>query len=98
METIEAEKYKAYQQKSLETISNKIKTELITEMASKNKVSKKYFSSMKKENLDKLSIDELSNIIDSSTDPLEIQVIYLSFKYSIETVFSNFNSTSLVDF
>jgi len=76
METIEAEKYKAYQQKSLEIISNKIKSELIAEMASKTEVSKKYFSSMKKENLDKLNIDELSNIIDSSTDPLEIQVIY----------------------
>ncbi|XP_022167413.1 uncharacterized protein LOC111031675 isoform X1 [Myzus persicae] len=73
METIEAEKYKAYQQKSLEIISNKIKTELIAEIASKTKVSKKYFSSMKKENLDKLNIDELSNVLENSTDPLEIQ-------------------------
>lgn len=79
METIEAEKYKEHQQKSLEIISNKIKTELIAEIASKTKVPKKYFSSMKKENLDKLSIDELSNILDNSTDPLEIQVIFLSF-------------------
>jgi len=98
METIEAEKYKAYQQKSLEIISNKIKTELIAEKASKTKVSKKYFSCMKKENLDKLNLDELSNIIDNSADPLEIQVIYLSFNYGIKTVFSNFNSTPLVDF
>jgi len=98
METIETEKYKAYQQKSLEIISNKIKTELISEMFSKTKVPKKYFKRMKKENLDKLSIDELSNIIDNSTDPLEIQVIYLSFNYSIKTVFSNLNSTPLVDF
>lgn len=79
METIEAEKYKAHQQKSLEIISNKIKTELIAEMASKTKVSKELFSSTKKENLDKLNINELSNILENSTDPLEIQVIYLSF-------------------
>ncbi|XP_025200949.1 breast cancer type 2 susceptibility protein homolog isoform X2 [Melanaphis sacchari] len=73
METIEAEKYKAYQQKSLEIISNKIKTELIAEIASKTSVSKKYISSLKKENLDKLNVDELSNILENSTDPLEIQ-------------------------
>jgi len=79
METIEAEKYKAYQQKSLEIISNKIKTELIAEMASKTKVSNKLFSSIKKENIDNLNIDELSKILENSTDPLEIQVIYLYF-------------------
>jgi len=84
METIEAEKYKAYQQKSLEIISNKIKTELIAEKVSKTKVSKKYFLSTKKENLYKLNLDELSNVLENSTDPLEIQVIYLAFSYSIE--------------
>uniref|UniRef100_A0A2S2NE36 Breast cancer type 2 susceptibility n=2 Tax=Schizaphis graminum TaxID=13262 RepID=A0A2S2NE36_SCHGA len=73
METIEAEKYKAHQQKSLEIISNKIKTELIAELASKTSISRKYISSMKKENLDKLNIDELNNILENSTDPLEIQ-------------------------
>ncbi|XP_050066995.1 breast cancer type 2 susceptibility protein-like isoform X22 [Aphis gossypii] len=74
MEIIEAEKYKAHQQKALEIISNNIKSELIAEMASKtNSVSKKYISNMKKENLDTLNIDELSNILENSTDPLEIQ-------------------------
>lgn len=76
MEVIEAEKYKVSQQKSLEIISNKIKTELIAEMASTTKKSKKYFLSIKKENLDKLSINELSSILENSTDPSEIQVIY----------------------
>lgn len=76
MESIEAEKYQAYQQKSLEIISNKVETELIAEMASKAKKSKNYILSIKKENLDKLSIDELSNVVENSTDPLEIQVIY----------------------
>ncbi|XP_008186509.2 breast cancer type 2 susceptibility protein-like [Acyrthosiphon pisum] len=89
METIEAEKYKAYQQKSLEIISNKIKTELFAEMASKTKVSKKYFSSMKKENLDNLSIDELSNIIDNSTDPLEIQSLLSQEKLEALKDFKN---------
>jgi len=99
METIEAEKYKAYQQKSLEIISNKIKIELIAEIASKTKVSKKYFSSVKKENLDKLNMDELSNVLENSTDPLEIQVIYLSFNYSCKTVFPNvYNAMPLADF
>ncbi|XP_026814002.1 breast cancer type 2 susceptibility protein-like isoform X2 [Rhopalosiphum maidis] len=73
MEIIEAEKYKAHQQKSLEIISNKIKTELIAEIASKTSISRKYITSMKKENLDKLNIDELNNILENSTDPLEIQ-------------------------
>lgn len=82
MEIIEAEKYKAHQQKALEIISNNIKSELIAEMASKtNSVSKKYISNMKKENLDTLNIDELSNILENSTDPLEIQVIYLALNY-----------------
>ncbi|XP_060865003.1 breast cancer type 2 susceptibility protein-like isoform X2 [Metopolophium dirhodum] len=89
METIEAEKYKAYQQKSLEIISNKIKTELIAEMASKTKVSKKYFSCMKKENLDKLNLDELSNIIDNSTDPLEIQSLLSQEKLEALKDFKN---------
>lgn len=75
METIEAEKYKACQQKLLETISNKIKTELIEEMISTTKKSKICFSNINKESLDKLSIDELSNIIENSPEPLEIQVI-----------------------
>ncbi|KAF0756440.1 breast cancer type 2 susceptibility protein isoform X2, partial [Aphis craccivora] len=74
METIEAEKYKAHQQKALEIISNNIKSELIAEMASKtSSVSKKYISNMKKENLDTLNIDELNNILENSTDPFEIQ-------------------------
>jgi hypothetical protein len=84
MEIIEAEKYKAHQQKSLEIISNKIKTELIAEIASKTSVSRKYISNMKKENLDKLNIDELNNILENSTDPLEIQVIYLTLNYNIK--------------
>lgn len=75
MESIESEKYKAFQQKSLEIISNKTKTELIAEMASKTKVSRKQFSNIKKENLDKLNIEELSNILENSIDPLEIQVL-----------------------
>lgn len=76
MEAIEAEKYKASQQKSLEMISNKIKTDLIAEMASTVKKSKNYFSSIKKENVDKLSINELCSLIETSTDPSDIQVIY----------------------
>lgn len=76
MEAIEAEKYKSSQQKSLEIISNKIKTDLIAEMASTVKKSKNYFSSIKKENFDKLSINELYSVIENSTDPSEIQVIY----------------------
>lgn len=79
MEMKEAEKYKAYQQKSLEIISNKVENELIAEVASKTKNSKIYILNMKKENLDKLSVDELSNLIENSTDPLEIQVIYFIF-------------------
>lgn len=82
MEDIEAEKYKAYQQKLLETISNKIKNELIEEMRTTTKKSKIWLSSIKKESLDKLSIDELSDIIENSPDPLEIQVInYFILKY-----------------
>lgn len=81
MEDIEAEKYKAYQQKLLETISNKIKTELFEEMKSTKKKSNIWLSSIKKESLNKLSIDELSDIIENSPDPLEIQVI--NFLYSI---------------
>lgn len=77
MEAIEAEKYKAYQQKSLEIISNKIENELTAEKISTIKKSKHYNLSIKKENLDKLSIDELSNILENSTDPIEIQVNYL---------------------
>lgn len=77
MEAIEAEKYKMFQQKSLDAISNKIETELIAEMSSKNKKPKQFFSSIKKEHLDKLNIDELNAVIENSTDPLEIQVIYL---------------------
>lgn len=76
MEAIEAEKYKTSQQKSLEIISNKIETELIAEMASTIKKSKTYFSSIKRENVDKLNIDELYFVIENSTDPSEIQVIY----------------------
>lgn len=83
METIEAEKYKAYQQKSLEIISNKVETELIAEMASTTKKSKNFNLSIKKENLDKLSLDELSNVIENSIDPLEIQVIYLILNIGI---------------
>lgn len=79
MEAIEAEKYKAYQQKSLELISNKIETELITEMCSTTKKSKTYLFSVKKDDLDKLSINELSNVLENSTDPLEIQVNYFFF-------------------
>lgn len=78
MEDIEAEKYKVYQQKSLEIIANKIKTEMVTEMKTTTK-SKQYLLSIKKIDLDKLSIEELSNIIDNSDDPLDIQVIYLVF-------------------
>lgn len=77
MEAIEAEKYKAYQQKSLEIISNKIEAELVAEMSSADKKSKNHLLSVKKENLVKLSIDELSNVLENSTDPLEIQVTYL---------------------
>lgn len=87
MEIIEAEKYKSYQQKSLELISNKVKTELIAEMASKTKKSKNYILSFKKESLDKLSIDELNNVIENSTDPLEIQVIYFVFSNIVSTYF-----------
>lgn len=83
METIEKEKYIAYQQKELETISNKIKVELMTELASKNKTLKHYFRSIKKENLDKLSIDELNNVIENSMDPTEIQVFTSYFKVNV---------------
>lgn len=79
MEAIEAEKYKAYQQKSLELISNKIETELITEMSLTTKKSKNYLLSVKKDDLEKLSINELSNVLENSTDPLEIQVNYFVF-------------------
>jgi len=76
MEAIETEKYKTYQQKSLENISSQIESELIAEIASTTKKSTNYFPSIKKEYLDKLNIDELNNIIENSIDPLEIQVIY----------------------
>lgn len=75
MEDIETEKYKAYKQKLLENISNQVETELIAEMASTTKKSK-IVSNIKKEQLDKLSIDELSNYMDNYSDPSEIQVIY----------------------
>lgn len=78
MENIEAEKYNAYQQKTLEIISNKIKTVMIAEREIIKKT-KKCPSSIKMYELDKLSIEELSNIIDNSPDPLEIQVINLVF-------------------
>lgn len=87
MENIEAEKYKAYQQKSLELISNKVKTELIAEMVSKPKKPKNYILSFKKESLDKLSIDELNYVIENSTDPLEIQVIYFILSNIVLTYF-----------
>lgn len=78
MEDVEAEKYKVYQQKSLEVIANKIKTEMVAEMKTTKK-SKQYLLSIKKDDFDKLSIEELSNIIDNSEDPLDIQVIYVVF-------------------
>lgn len=78
METIEVEKYKANRQRSLEIISSKIKTEMIVEMETAKK-SKQYLLSFKKDNLDKLSIEELSNIIDNAPDPLDIQVIYIIY-------------------
>lgn len=81
MEAIEVEKYKEYQQKTLEAISNKIETELIAEMAETSKKSKHYFSSIKKDDLDKLSVDELSNFMENSPDPMEIQVILFVLKY-----------------
>lgn len=44
-------------------------------MASANKKSKTCFLRIKKENIDELSIEELSNVIENSIDPIEIQVI-----------------------
>lgn len=44
-------------------------------MASTNKKSEKCILKTKKENIDELSIEELSNMIENSIDPLEIQVI-----------------------
>lgn len=88
METIEVEKYQDYQQKTLEAISNKIKTELIAEKAETKKKSKHYISSIKKDNLDKLSIEEISNIIENSFDPMEIQVILFNLKYLVFVLFN----------
>lgn len=75
MEAIELDKCKTNQQKLLENISSQIETELIAEMASTTKSSTNYFSSIKKEHLDNLSIDELNNIVENYIDPSEIQVI-----------------------
>jgi len=83
MEVIEAEKYKAYQQKSLEIISSKVEAELLSEMASTTKKSKMHVLSVKKKDLNELSIDELSDVLENSTDPIEIQVIYILFLFFI---------------
>lgn len=76
MEIIEEEKYKTFKQKTLEFLSNKIEAELMAEMATKTKKSTNTFLSLKKDSLDQLSIEELSNVLENCVDPSEIEVIF----------------------